>query len=329
MISRLGRWASADPLQVHAVGGGEAINSYHYVAGNLLAGRDPLGLNPGASQLRARARGFMLFGRRSAFARLFLGHAQAQAGVPESGGWVGRTGNNISMYRRDSRGEMTLTPVRIARVLRHRGSASFVSRQLDHYQRLDPEMDESLVLSFAVHESGIGVLRNRPGETANTYGGSGADSIANAGAEGQAGRWLLPRDFSLRDVQRSSGNERWRLIRTGTIDANDELIAYAALLNRGRQNAEGALGASFSGLSLASQRVWTILGTRPGTLRNLRAQIQRTTTDGASPDYERIVTDASLAGRDSVRVARVKAANAEFLDRTIGPNDERSASGDP
>jgi hypothetical protein len=29
---------------VHAVGGGEALNSYHYVAGNLLAARDPLGL---------------------------------------------------------------------------------------------------------------------------------------------------------------------------------------------------------------------------------------------------------------------------------------------
>ncbi|MEM9074412.1 MAG: RHS repeat-associated core domain-containing protein, partial [Myxococcota bacterium] len=45
LIPRLGRWASPDPLHVHAVGGGEALNSYHYVGGNLLQARDPLGLD--------------------------------------------------------------------------------------------------------------------------------------------------------------------------------------------------------------------------------------------------------------------------------------------
>lgn len=43
LMSHLGRWASPDPLQTHAVGGGEAINGYHYVAGNVLQGRDPVG----------------------------------------------------------------------------------------------------------------------------------------------------------------------------------------------------------------------------------------------------------------------------------------------
>ncbi|MCC7540626.1 MAG: DUF5615 family PIN-like protein, partial [Deltaproteobacteria bacterium] len=46
LIPRIGRWATPDPLHVHAVGGGEAGNSYHYVAGNLLQTRDPLGLVP-------------------------------------------------------------------------------------------------------------------------------------------------------------------------------------------------------------------------------------------------------------------------------------------
>ena len=45
LIPRLGRWASPDPLQVHAAGGGEAMNSYHYVGGNLLQARDPMGLD--------------------------------------------------------------------------------------------------------------------------------------------------------------------------------------------------------------------------------------------------------------------------------------------
>ena len=45
LVPRLGRWASPDPLHVHAVGGGEALNSYHYVSGSLLAARDPLGLD--------------------------------------------------------------------------------------------------------------------------------------------------------------------------------------------------------------------------------------------------------------------------------------------
>ncbi len=45
LMARLARWASPDPLHVHASGGGEALNSYHYVSGSLLASRDPLGLD--------------------------------------------------------------------------------------------------------------------------------------------------------------------------------------------------------------------------------------------------------------------------------------------
>ena len=44
LIPRLGRWASVDPLSVHQMGGGEAMNGYHYVNGNLLQARDPVGL---------------------------------------------------------------------------------------------------------------------------------------------------------------------------------------------------------------------------------------------------------------------------------------------
>lgn len=45
LVQRIGRWATPDPLSVHAAGGGEAANSYHYVSGNLLQARDPLGLD--------------------------------------------------------------------------------------------------------------------------------------------------------------------------------------------------------------------------------------------------------------------------------------------
>jgi len=44
LIPRIGRWATPDPLSIHAAGGGEVGNSYHYVSGNLLQARDPLGL---------------------------------------------------------------------------------------------------------------------------------------------------------------------------------------------------------------------------------------------------------------------------------------------
>jgi RHS repeat-associated protein len=44
LVARIGRWATPDPLSVHLAGGGEAGNSYHYVSGNLLQARDPLGL---------------------------------------------------------------------------------------------------------------------------------------------------------------------------------------------------------------------------------------------------------------------------------------------
>lgn len=45
LFQHLGRWTTPDPLHVHAVGGGEALNSYHYVSGNLLQARDPIGLD--------------------------------------------------------------------------------------------------------------------------------------------------------------------------------------------------------------------------------------------------------------------------------------------
>jgi RHS repeat-associated protein len=55
LMPRLGRWASPDPLHVHASGGGEALNSYHYVGGNLLQARDPLGLDATVSEHVDRA----------------------------------------------------------------------------------------------------------------------------------------------------------------------------------------------------------------------------------------------------------------------------------
>jgi RHS repeat-associated protein len=45
LIPGLGRWASPDPLAIHALGGGEVLNSYHYVSGNILQTRDPIGLD--------------------------------------------------------------------------------------------------------------------------------------------------------------------------------------------------------------------------------------------------------------------------------------------
>jgi RHS repeat-associated protein len=44
LIPRLGRWATPDPLHVHAAGGEEVLNSFHYVSGNLLQATDPTGL---------------------------------------------------------------------------------------------------------------------------------------------------------------------------------------------------------------------------------------------------------------------------------------------
>ena len=46
LIARVGRWASPDPLHVNGAGGGEALNAFHYVAGNLLGARDALGFFP-------------------------------------------------------------------------------------------------------------------------------------------------------------------------------------------------------------------------------------------------------------------------------------------
>jgi RHS repeat-associated protein len=44
LIPAIGRWASPDPSEVHALDGGEALNEYHYVSARLVQGRDPIGL---------------------------------------------------------------------------------------------------------------------------------------------------------------------------------------------------------------------------------------------------------------------------------------------
>jgi RHS repeat-associated protein len=46
LFQHLGRWTTPDPAAIHAVSGGESLNSYHYVRGNLLQARDPVGLWP-------------------------------------------------------------------------------------------------------------------------------------------------------------------------------------------------------------------------------------------------------------------------------------------
>ena len=40
LMPHLGRWASPDPLQVHAGGGAEFGNSCHYVVGDIICSRD-------------------------------------------------------------------------------------------------------------------------------------------------------------------------------------------------------------------------------------------------------------------------------------------------
>jgi RHS repeat-associated protein len=44
LVGRVGRWTSPDPAHVHASGGGQVLNCYHYVAGNAFQARDSLGL---------------------------------------------------------------------------------------------------------------------------------------------------------------------------------------------------------------------------------------------------------------------------------------------
>jgi len=51
LLPYLGRWASPDPLEIHNEDGGEALNNYHYISGNLLKGRDPLGLKDESAAL--------------------------------------------------------------------------------------------------------------------------------------------------------------------------------------------------------------------------------------------------------------------------------------
>jgi RHS repeat-associated protein len=55
LMPHLGRWACPDPAQIHGLGGGEAMNNYHYVAGQAYQVTDPTGLAPETGDTSAAA----------------------------------------------------------------------------------------------------------------------------------------------------------------------------------------------------------------------------------------------------------------------------------
>ncbi|MCB9622676.1 MAG: RHS repeat-associated core domain-containing protein [Sandaracinus sp.] len=87
LMPHLGRWASPDPLQIHAGGGGEFGNSYHYVSGNLLQARDPNGLKATIAQHEATER---IDGRdvRVTTRTIHMGYLVAPGGRQGTGGGV-------------------------------------------------------------------------------------------------------------------------------------------------------------------------------------------------------------------------------------------------
>jgi RHS repeat-associated protein len=96
LVARTGRWATPDPLHIHALGGGEAGNSYHYVSGNLMQARDPLGLDVVTLGIKADLRAFEggslkfgVFATTEADGEIrlgFFGEVGGEAGVGSFGG---------------------------------------------------------------------------------------------------------------------------------------------------------------------------------------------------------------------------------------------------
>jgi RHS repeat-associated protein len=97
LISRIGRWASGDPLHVHRGGGGEPLNSFHYVSGMLLRARDVLGLDGQelASPYRPPSQG---------------SYYGAHPWVPNQNAFVirGRIGNDVAAAPGNTTGEEVL-----------------------------------------------------------------------------------------------------------------------------------------------------------------------------------------------------------------------------
>jgi RHS repeat-associated protein len=98
LAPRLGRWLSPDPLEVHAMGAGEAMNSYHYVSGNLLQARDPIGLQPTDPDdiLNEAANALAEAGELATEAETFLQREEAMDFDPETSSAVGEEGEDLA-----------------------------------------------------------------------------------------------------------------------------------------------------------------------------------------------------------------------------------------
>lgn len=329
LIPRIGRWATPDPLWVHAAGGGEALNAYHYVSGNLLQAHDPLGLFPTASQLLARARG-----ASDAEMEQLAVSIRTSSGIPQPtrpggpDGWYAEStdttgdqfGRRVGMTRKDENGVRFTTPVRIVQRLRDPAKAHNVSHQMATIKAHNPNADTSLVLAFVGQESGpSGVSAGR--NWRNCYQGNGCDQLGTSWLQG---RIKLPPGTKIRvgELQDQPSEKKEDAFHETEIRQDHLIIGYGGLVEMGTRFFEKKTDASErAGLTRFNERVWHVLGIRAGDTKRWLEQIRATTKSGEAVDLNRIVTDAAFANDDRVRAAIAKAAQAEFYDRTINKSE--------
>ena len=347
LIPRVGRWASPDPAQVHGLGGGEVGNSYHYVAGNLLVARDPLGLSPGGDAISNAARGALSgdLEARAAEVRARFDipppRANGQDGWQEENA-VGE-GRNVAFNRQGSAGRELQVRGLLTRIRDNPGAAEHVFGQMmrattgsDRAQR---RFDASLVLSTMLLESGPQAVVADSG-TVNSYRNGGLDNLDAflKPKKGETRTDFGPRYLpsGVRGEWKRAGDPHHndgrppRLVQDVVFPAADQIVAYAASLDRAHDvvlnNATRIFritatefGRQFDGLSASQRRMLvTIAFARIETLGEVLSYLRRTRQGMGGIDSAR-TRERFLGSENQVyEKALVTAGQAELLDESVG-----------
>lgn len=184
--------------------------------------------------------------------------------------------------------------------------------------------DPALVIALACREAGAGLIFSRSSTPHDSYSRGGADNLWHV-----RDRLNLPRDVRRRLRQAPPRpNERGRTAYPAMVQGRDQMIVYAALVQRAARMLEVQIKNVFEigdlqmqtrllSTSRHARRAWTQLSFGRGGGGGLVRALRRARELGGS--LQTIFSDDQMLESDSVKRARVTAGDAALIEQFVLP----------
>ncbi|HBQ13770.1 MAG TPA: hypothetical protein DEF51_22425, partial [Myxococcales bacterium] len=323
LIPRLGRWASPDPLHVHASGGGEALNSYHYVGGDLLSARDPLGLTPpSAGELRHQLSGWS---QAAVDAAVSLG--MSSAGAPEMGYYDVADGHAaVFTYRpgRRDEGPVSRLALQLERLDAAPGGYDAMARGVAEASEV--YRDTNMLLAVAAQERSSAWYSSSRASTDSHAGGGLPNLYSMIDSLGEELPPEVRARFTRGDHQGTTIDHDGDSITANSArhESRDTLLATAIALRWAERQAHEAIRERYGneagdrlwfGASDAARRVLTQVAFARTSRTAVTSRLSQIEGRGgeAPATLDTVLTDPDLTGDGVVRRARQRAGVAHAI----------------